>query len=109
MSLRQLEEALLHFGVPAKEASYLTLLNTNCPKPPKGELYDTQDPELWENYYFSTGKPPRVFTDEVIPSTELFGLTQGSPLSPILCNIVLEYSSIQPDHLEGVQYADDGL
>jgi len=44
---------------------------------------------------------------KLYPHTE-YGLTQGSPLSPVLANIFLEWCNLQVEH-EGIQYADDGI
>lgn len=76
--------------------------------PTKG--LDKMDPELWDIYYpGTTGHMEGPEWQLETPNPDLYGFTQGSPLSPILAAITLDYLCIQPIQLDGVQYADDGL
>lgn len=117
-----LEKYMRRISIPQTVIDFLLSLNVNTPKFEKEDIYDPLDPELhkqfkkepdqvtWEENLYKYGSLPSSGKAYVAKDPKQYGLTQGSPLSPVLSLIALEqWWLIQPSWGDRLLYADDGL
>lgn len=130
-----LQSALIKEKLPKELVN--KILEMNETEPNTITEITNDDPELWHKRY--ENKDSHKFINNIFPLTniksytdvtdmstdreyiiingvkylnnEKFGLTQGAPTSPILCNIYLQYweSKTRFKDVEHLKYADDGF
>jgi len=100
------------YKVPFDIADYLAQgLNKTPPKLNRAiePRRDPFDPELWEEFSIKSKFQLRSEAPSAYPN-ELYGLTQGSPLSPILAVAAMDaWEALKLLHANLIAYADDGL
>lgn len=78
-------------------------------KPAQQPVRDPFDPELWEEFSIKSKFQLRSEAPSAYPN-ELYGLTQGSPLSPILAVAAIDaWEALRLLKSKLLAYADDGL
>jgi hypothetical protein len=93
--LGSLQHALEALNVPDDIISYIVNLQKGSPKCEQDDI-EPRDPELWEEKYTEIERDKRYNLYKLQSKSPWrknseYGLTQGSPLSPILCILTLDY------------------
>lgn len=100
------------YKVPYEIADYLAQqLNKTPPKLNRKiePRRDPFDPELWEEFSIKSKFQLRSEAPSAYPN-EIYGLTQGSPLSPILAVAAMDaWEAFKTLKAKLIAYADDGL
>ena len=104
-----LECALRDLDIPEWVIKRIIRLNQTIPKmDSKQQKKDPNDPELWHTMgnRWDRGSFIADTGGELNLHNDYYGLSQGSPVSPILCNIFL--NKWDGEKMHKLKYADDG-
>jgi hypothetical protein len=117
--LLSLEDCLTRKKVPKNLVKLLLKMQTNTPRvSDKVAEVDKLDPELWHVFNKGLDHMKLIYKDsewsplraERPKNNMEYGLTQGSPLSPILAILAIdEWKALRPVTGGRVLYADDGI
>lgn len=128
VNLDYLQILLLRLRLPASLVSHIIRWNRTFASNSTGSVlsWDSECAEIHDYYYHVTGTAKRLSSDEYklwlckkrvselrrpyLRRYDYFhGVSQGSPLSPLLSTLLLTYLLLLTPHCRVVQYADDGI